>query len=354
MARSSYLFGFLAVLFVGCSNSTSVPSSGPDAAIHDSILPIVDTLVKMDTVIHVDTLIKVDTAIRYDTITYYHTDTLYIQSSNPYTSPDMPKSYIDTVNIVFFGNSLLLGYSTFGMSASDPSQDYYSKVNASLRSNGIYTNSVRVPTGNYESLLDSTSQEDLLSERLYPKISKETDYVFLQLGDNVNTVPLLENLEGTIDRIINGVKARGSTKTKIYAVATWYINDYANRARSIIENQANLNGIGFIDISQYNTEENRAYIGQVVYRPTLNRYRVTYDSYTEIACTVTITFTVSDVTATVSITPDSWEVDEENKVLTWTGHEYVVTSIGIAYHPGDRGFTAIADAIVGAVMSDYE
>lgn len=354
MSRIGYIFGTIAVLAMGCSNSTStiVPESSVSSL--DSLVIKTDTIVISNTIVRIDTVLKVDTALQYDTVPYYLTDTVYVPTSNPYSIPNVPRAYTDTVNIVFFGNSLLRGYSTFGMSASDPSQDYYYKVNSALRSNGIYTNSIKVPTGNFESILDSVAQNELLEEYLYPKISKETDYVFLQIGDNVNTNALVDNWDNSMSRLIKGVQTKSSSKTKIYAVATWYTTDYTNRARAIIERRANLDGIGFIDISQYNTEENRAYIGQVVYRPTLNTYHITYDSYKEVACTLTITFTVLARQVTVSITPDSWEVDEENKVITWIGHEYIVTNPGIASHPGDKGFTAIAGAIVEAVMSDYE
>lgn len=352
MFALKYLFVILVFFFISCGDETSTSSFESENISQDSVIVKFDTITKYDTILKIDSIAKYDTIIKIDTLIEY--DTLYISLINSSSSSDLPKSYIDTINIVFFGNSLLFGYSSFGMSASDPSQDYYTKVNNSLRAKGIYTNSKKVAAGDFESLIDSTEQDAFLVEKLYPIISKNTDYVFLQIGDNINTDSRLENLERTMNSLIKGVAERGSLNTKIYSVATWYKTNYTNQARSIIEDQSNLNGINFIDISAYNTKENQSYIGQVVYRPTVKTYHIAYDHFTEIACTLTITFTISGITAIASITPDSWYADEENKVLTWTGHEYIVDNTGIASHPGDKGFTAIADAMVNAIMTDYE
>jgi hypothetical protein len=344
MPLLKYSILILFIICTGCSNSESIFLPGTE--------PVLSDIKSIDTVKIVDTVTSYQLVTAYDTVVRYVTDTVYMQPSDIHDAVNPSRAYTDTVNIVFFGNSLLLGYSTFGMSASDPSQDYYSKVVGMLRSSGIYTNSVKVPALNFESLIDTVDQEDLLEERLYPKITKETDIVILQLGDNVNTDESLGALGNKMDRLVTGIMERGSSRTRVYNVATWYTTEYTNRARAIIKERSRALGVGFVDISPCNTEENRSYIGQVVFKPTLNTYRIVYDGLTEIACTLTVTFTVSGVTATVSITPDSWSVDEDEHVLTWTGHEYVVTNQGIASHPGDDGFTCVAESIFDSIMSD--
>ena len=82
MLRIGYIFGTIAVLAMGCSNSTStiVPESSVSSL--DSLVIKTDTIVISNTIVRIDTVLKVDTALQYDTVPYYLTDTVYVPTSN--------------------------------------------------------------------------------------------------------------------------------------------------------------------------------------------------------------------------------------------------------------------------------
>ena len=63
-----------------------------------------------------------------------------------------------------------------------------------------------------------------------------------------------------------------------------------------------------------------------------------------------IDFTISGFKGHSVITPETWSVDKENKILSWTGHEYIVSNTGVASHPGDKGFQLIAEKIIQNIL----
>ena len=86
---------------------------------------------------------------------------------------------------LFIGNSLLVGFGSFGMCASDSDHDYYHYVTAAMHSlNPDFTSdkAVGIPLEK----ATSDEEQDAAYAEIAGKISADLDFIMVQLSDNTN------------------------------------------------------------------------------------------------------------------------------------------------------------------------
>jgi hypothetical protein len=192
---------------------------------------------------------------------------------------------------LFIGNSLLYGFTTFGMCASDSSHDYYHYVNnkiLSLNSNYTVTKHEGYTWEGYTTL---SEQNEWLNTVLLPLLSNDLDLIIIQLGDNINDAAKLAVFEqGTIN-FLKFIR-QNCPKARTVWVGEWYSS---SEKQSFIASACIKTGSFFIDISDINITENQSAIG--------------------------------------------------NTVTMDNGSTYTVTQAGVASHPGNTGMLKIANRI---------
>lgn len=192
---------------------------------------------------------------------------------------------------LFVGNELLTGFG-FGMAASDSKHDYYYLVNqAILDRNAAYTASKLTGTG-WEKATTTGEQEAFLQDTLLPHLDEDLELVVIQLGDNVNTDEKLAVFAEGSRRLLEFVRTQ-CPKARVVWVGAWYQTDEKQQQ---MEEACAKTGCTFVDIRHLATIENKNSVG--------NTY-----------------------------------VDEE-------GNQQTITSAGVASHPNDAGFKAIANLIL--------
>lgn len=192
---------------------------------------------------------------------------------------------------LFVGNSLLTGFG-FGMAASDSEHDYYALINQAISAqNSDYTVS-KLSGTDWERATTYEEQEAFLNNVLLPSLDEDLELVVIQLGDNVNTDEKLAVFAEGSRRLLEFVRTN-CPKARVVWVGAWY-QTAAKQAQ--MEEACKKTGCTFIDIWDLATAENKSAVG---------------DTYT----------------------------DENGNLQT-------ITSEGVASHPNDAGFQAIANRVL--------
>lgn len=197
--------------------------------------------------------------------------------------------------ITFFGNSLLSHggyYGGIGMAATSQDKDYYHLVTNYIKSKNPNAITTIGKGPNWEGGTTSTERREMLNTLIRPMIDSDTDIVFIQFGDNVNTAAKRATFVEDGIELVNFIKSN-SPKALIYWIGVWYggkeVADY-------IKTICDRTNIKFIDITSLATESRfKAKIGQKVALPD--------------------------------------------------GGTYIVDNAGVASHPGDEGMKKIAETI---------
>ena len=191
---------------------------------------------------------------------------------------------------LFIGNSLLVGFGSFGMCATSAEKDYYSHVTHTLTAEKSGFVPGNAAGGGMEGATD-TSALDTAIESITGKLTSDLDLVLVQLGDNINTdekIAYFKN-EGCV-RLLQTIRGK-CPKARVCWVAAWYTS---GEKQAMFKAACAQTGCLFIDISDLATPENKGKIGDVINK--------------------------GDSTETV-------------------------TAAGVASHPGDKGMAAIAKRI---------
>lgn len=200
-------------------------------------------------------------------------------------------------NILYIGNSLLLGFDTFGMAASDSNNDYYAYVNDYLESKGATLNTDKLRGSDWESKTSYADQNTWMQNYLLPKLNNSLELVIVQLGDNVNTAEKQAVFAQGAINLLTYIRQHAPL-ARIAWVGAWYTTP--TRQRQMAEACKEC-GATFVDISLLpDVEGNRNHIGA---------------TYT-----------------------DDYGVVHE------------ITSSGVASHPSSQGMRAVADAIIEALF----
>lgn len=200
-------------------------------------------------------------------------------------------------NILYIGNSLLLGFGTHGMASTTVDDDYYAKVNDFIEDKGITLTTDRVLGNELEGCTSDAEASTWITTNLASKMSSNVKLVIVQLGDNVNTARQKEQFPSTMNLLLTYLKAN-CPNANIAWVGCWYTNSSIDDimvpvCRQYIVPFVSLEGL-FYDT------DNKSYIGA--------------------------TYIAAD------------------------GTEKTVTTAGQASHPSDLGFTRIADRICNTIF----
>lgn len=198
--------------------------------------------------------------------------------------------------ILYLGNSLLLGSNTdgehgrpFGLAATSYEESYQAKLNKLLN----ITDYTCKHDAAFEQCINDSDAISYINS-LDDVMTHDTDLVIVQIGDNVNTQKRYETFINNFDLLIKKIKSINTHATIVIAGA-WF--DSYNLTSWFAE-YAKLNNTLFTNLNALNTKENMGIAGAVQ----------TCDDGTQI------------------VIQSAW-----------------------ATHPGDKGFTAIANAIYNTI-----
>lgn len=214
---------------------------------------------------------------------------------------------------LFFGNSLLLGMNTtsanhqyvYGMCATAPDKDYCHLVMntiTGIKSSATYD---RVHGAQFESLgtsdsfsaLWNTTANTYTGQPLKNSFANDLDLIIIQISDNINTADKQTAFAANVDMLLQNIR-NASPNARLLWVYGWFSNADTN---AIILSACQKWGIESLNIHPYNTTANQGVSGQ---------------SY-----------------------------------IDGNGNTQTVSNTWIT-HPGDNGFSAIADAIIDKLGID--
>ena len=239
---------------------------------------------------------------------------------------------------VFFGNSLLLGSGTYGMAASDDEHDYYYLINDYITSNlnNSFTASRYSGTA-FESITNPANISSNINSLLSHLVGDES-LVIVQLGDNVNTSEKLEVFKTSCKMLLSAIRNK-CNNARVVWLGMWYGN---STKYSIISNACFNTGCDFVSMIKLNKKTGASYIG-AVQKKTLDDYTMNdVSAVTDIGGGyIKVEFSVSGDSYEASIPVNSYSL--VGTTLSYNGEYTIVSSKGVASHPGDVGMKDIAN-----------
>lgn len=277
------------------------------------------------------------------------------QNSNVYlTSPDGNKwllnvsnaGALSAVNLIpnkaaFIGNSLLAGWGSFGMAATDNEHDYYYYVTQKILEINSSATFSRLSNGNLEHSTEATDFETAWEE-VRASLDADTDLICIQLGDNVNTADKVAQFEGSggsFETMVTWIRTN-CPNARLVWIGTWYNTIYDWLKTACAENN-----IQFIDILPLATSSNKSRLGTVIHR-TEEHTQTFEGSYTVSGDTLVCSITMYGTAYSVTIPAYTSVTDNGDGTFTVTGEYTVVDSTGVMSHPGNAGMQAIANKIM--------
>lgn len=241
----------------------------------------------------------------------------------------------------FIGNSLLMGWATFGMAASDNEHDYYYHITNRIHELDNTATYSHMSNGNLE---HSTNQTDFNTafNAIKPYLTSDLDLICIQLGDNVNTsakITQFEKTGGSFDTMVGWIR-ENCPNTRLIWVGTWYpsIHDW-------LVNACKSKGVEFVDILPLSTASNKAQLGDIIHRTEDHEQTLT-GTYTASGGALNCTLTMYGGTYSVTIPSYTSVTNNGDGTFTVTGPYTVIDSTGVMSHPNDDGMKAIADTIM--------
>lgn len=203
-----------------------------------------------------------------------------------YTIPCIPNKAL------FIGNSLLLGHGTFGMCASNSKSDYYYYLSEYIKTRNSLATFDKLSGTTFEGATDTQTVTNWINVNLEPKKSNDYNLILVQLGDNVNTTEKIANFKNSCKQLLQYLRV-AFPNSRICWIGAWYTND---EKQNIMSQACKETNCKFINIRDLNVTENQGNIGDI-------------------------------------ITADD-------------GTQSIITSSGVASHPGNKGMKAIADRLI--------
>lgn len=201
--------------------------------------------------------------------------------------------------VFVMGNSLTLGFGTFGMAASDPDHDWYHYVEQNLLSYNPNLVMSRISASTWEGGVSSAERLNYLNATVAPACAIDTDLIIIQLGDNVNTTEKQETFADDAIALVQWLRNR-CPNARILWVNGWY--NY-NFCFPHIQTACDIRGAEVVDIRSLSTDSaNKSAVG--------NQWTADYITYNTI---------VSD---------------------------------GVASHPGNTGMLKISQEIISVLDID--
>ena len=204
-------------------------------------------------------------------------------------SPVIPRKTL------FIGNSLLSGFRSFGMCASNNQEDYYAYVTQYILKENPQAEFTKKPASTFEEISNPSEVATWINSNI-KTLPNDYDLVLIQLGDNVNTDEKNEVFKTSCRTLLSEVR-RYMPNALVCWVGAWYTNatKQENMSKSCLAT-----GSKFIDITDLAVVENKGKVGDLI----------TY--------------------------PD--------------GRVEAITSTGVASHPNSKGMKAIADRIISTIF----
>lgn len=255
-------------------------------------------------------------------------------------SGELNFSPIIPTNGAFFGNSLI-GGSGFGMAASDQYHDYYYLINNFIQSQNSEYISNRYSasyTGAFEGLT-SASNIDSAVTKMTDALSGEETLVSIQLGDNVNTEEKNAVFPESALALCRAIR-RKCPKARVVWMGMWYGSTKKYEAIKNACNQTGCHYITFTDIIGADANSKIGNVQHLASKSTRTLENVT--SVVENSTTnITVTFSVNNVTYESTLDVESHTLS--GTTLTYVSEYGIITSSGVASHPGDEGFRRISN-----------
>ena len=240
----------------------------------------------------------------------------------------------------FFGNSLLVG-SGYGMAASDDQHDYYYLINSYIKSlNSSYTYNKYRSSG-FEGITSEDAIEGAVNAVVNNLTGDET-LVSIQLGDNVNTAEKNAVFPASSLALCKAVRAK-CPNARVVWMGMWYSSDSKYQA---IQNACKQTGCKFISYEGLKGSDANSKIGNIQKKSSAQRTisdvtNVVENSSSGSTKNITVTFTVSGSSYTSTLDVSSYSLS--GGTLTYTSEFDIITSGGVASHPGDEGFRRISN-----------
>lgn len=279
------------------------------------------------------------------------TDSVYLKSPNGSkwllnvsNTGELSTTPITPHKSIFIGNSLLKGWVTFGMAASDNQHDYYYHVTNKIHQLDGTATYDHISQGNLE---HSTNQNDFNTafSAIKPYLTSDLDLICIQLGDNVNTpakVAQFEGAGGSFDTMVGWIR-ENCPNTRLVWVGTWYTSIH-----NWLVTACEAANVQFIDILPLSTSANKAKLGDIIHR-TEDHEQTLEGTYTTSGSALNCTLTMYGSTYNVTIPAYTTVTNNGDGTFTVTGPYTVVDSTGVMSHPNDSGMKAIADTILASL-----
>lgn len=251
----------------------------------------------------------------------------------------------------FIGNSLLTGFGGYGMASSEPSKDYYNRINEYILDlNPSYT-SATIAGGTWEG---STTEGELNTNTttIINALAGDETLVVIQLGDNVNTVDknTIFNTLGC-KKLLTDVRIK-CPNARVFWMGMWYGD---TTRYTTIQRETLATGCKFVSLSGMNVTINNSAIGNKTNHPTSASRTLTgvTNVVENTATNITVTFTVSAISYNTTLDVTSYSLI--SGTLTYASTYEIISTSGVASHPGDEGFRKIANKFLfESNISDIE
>ena len=122
---------------------------------------------------------------------------------------------------LFIGNSLLFGFTTFGMAASDSQHDYYHYVTEFLKSKNPDVVTKKAYGSNWESQTTSEGRQEWIDNTIEASVDGDEDLVVIQLTDNVNSEDRRVTYQEDLYTMITAFR-NNCPNARIVWLAAWY------------------------------------------------------------------------------------------------------------------------------------
>jgi hypothetical protein len=258
----------------------------------------------------------------------------------------------NTINkVVFFGNSLLLGFETFGMAASESTKDYYYLVTEWIRN--IYPNAVfEKYRGNaFEGIKDPTQVTSQIQTIFLDNLSGDENLIIIQLGENAKNATATKNVfKDSVKALLQAIRTKCPLARIAWTNTWWYDADIYSYLTAACSEY----GVLFVSMQGMYGNNTISRLGAASkYDSVGNRTISNVTQVTEPETgKISIVFTANGSSITADTIPvESYSLS--GATLTYRSLYRIVDIQGVSVHPGDEGFRLIANKLLYALgLSD--
>lgn len=250
-----------------------------------------------------------------------------------------------------FGNSLINGFGGYGMAASDDEHDYYYLITEYIKTLEPNFVGYRGYISSFESLENPANITSTIQSLFLDHLDGDEKLVLVQLGDNVNNSTRLSVFGTSFPQLLASLKA-ACTGARIMVMGMWY---FRQDVYSVIMAACKQYGVRYLDFAPLRNATRQNEIGNVTDHGTsASRTLTGVTGVTQnTPSNITVVFEVGSTEYTTVIDVDSYSL--AGTTLTYASRYEIIASAGVASHPNDDGFKAIANMFLyNSGISDDE